>query len=363
MQVGAAFGSGIGEWLKVSAEERRLLMLAGAGAGLGAVFRAPLGGALFVVEVLYREIDFEAPALVPCFVASIVAYSIFCGINGTWGSLFSVPPVKFSHPLQLPFYVALGLVCALVGMLYVKVFYGLRDHVFHKLPLPNYIKPAVGGLAVGVIGFFLPQVLGQGYGWVQLAMDGRLPLALVIAVPFLKILATGLTISSGGSGGTFAPSMVIGGFTGAAMGMILHQWLPAIVPNPAVFALVGMAGFLAGVAKTPLASLIMISEMTTGYGLLVPLMLTTASGYVFARKKISIYENQVGQRIDSPAHEGEFVTGALERILIKDALQPSDKLITFHHDTMLAEILKGAAATRTAGVSRVWRGRTALWSD
>ena len=344
-QVGAGFGSALATWLKMSDRERRLLMLAGAGAGIGAVFRAPLGGALFATEVLYREMEFESTALVPAFVAAITSYSIYCGVSGKWGAIFSIPNLQFNHPLELPLYVALGLVCALMGTVYVKVFYGVRDHVFHKIPLPKHVKPALGGLAVGAIGFFMPQVLGMGYGWVQLAMDGHLALSLVIGIAVVKILATALTISSGGSGGVFAPSMVIGGMTGAAAGMVFHTWMPTVVTQPAAFALVGMAGFFAGVAKAPVSSLIMVSEMTTGYGLLAPLMLSTAIGYLLTPKRISIYENQVDSRLDSPANEGEFLMDVLERIEVKDALPSAANPVTFRRDTPLSEILEAVSTS------------------
>jgi CIC family chloride channel protein len=346
-QVGAGFGSALATWLKAGDRERRTLLLAGAGAGIGAVFRAPLGGALFAVEVLYRDMEFEGAALVPCFVASIVSYSIYCGVSGSWGAIFSLPyHLTFNHPLELPLYVVLGIVCALMGVLYVKVFYGVRDHVFRKLRLPNHVKPALGGLAVGVIGFFLPQVLGMGYGWVQLAMDGYLPLKIIVAIAFVKILATSLTISSGGSGGVFAPSMVIGGMVGAAVGTVLHGWLPQVVTQPAAFALVGMAGFFAGVAKTPVSSLIMVSEMTTGYGLLAPLMLTTAVGYLLTPRRDSIYENQVDSRIDSPAHEGEYVVDLLERIPVREAMPKLEKLAVLRLNAPLPEILHAVADSK-----------------
>jgi CIC family chloride channel protein len=345
-QVGAGFGSALATWLKAGDRERRTLLLAGAGAGIGAVFRAPLGGALFAVEVLYRDIEFEAAALVPCFVAAIVSYSIYCGVSGSWGAIFSLPNVTFNHPLELPLYVVLGIVCALMGALYVKVFYGVRDQVFRKIPLPNHIKPALGGLAVGVIGYFLPQVLGMGYGWVQLAMDGYLPLKIIVAIAFVKILATSLTISSGGSGGVFAPSMVIGGMVGAAVGTVLHGWLPHVVTQPAAFALVGMAGFFAGVAKTPVSSLIMVSEMTTGYGLLAPLMLTTAVGYLLVPRRLSIYENQVESRVDSPAHEGDYVVDLLERIRVREAMPKIEKLAVLRLDAPLSEILDTVADSK-----------------
>jgi len=345
-QVGSAFGSALATWLKCGDRERRLLLLAGAGAGIGAVFRAPLGGALFAVEVLYREIEFVSAALVPTFVASIVSYSIYCGLSGKWGAIFRVPDVKFSHPLELLLYLALGVVCALMGMLYVKVFYGVRNQVFRKIPLPRHVKPALGGLAVGVIAYFLPQVLSMGYGWVQLAMDGQLALGMIVTIAFMKILATGLTISSGGSGGVFAPSMVIGGLTGAAVGTVFHQWMPGVVTQPAAFALVGMAGFFAGVAKTPLSSLIMVSEMTAGYGLLVPLMLTTGVTYLLTPRKISMYEHQVDGRTDSPAHEGEFVVDILERLRVREAMAHDAKLTVFRRDAPLAEMLAGFATSK-----------------
>ena len=345
-QVGAGFGSALATWVKAGDYERRLLMIAGAGAGIGAVFRAPLGGALFAAEVLYREIEFETSALVPTFIASITAYSIYCAFSNNWGAIFSIPKLQFTHPLELPLYVALGLVCAAMGVLYVKVFYGVRDHVFRKIPLPNHVKPALGGLAVGAIGFFLPQVLSMGYGWVQLAMDGHLALSLIVAIALVKILVTGLTISSGGSGGVFAPSMVIGGLTGAAVGILFQQWLPGVVTQPAAFALVGMAGFFAGVAKTPVSSLIMVSEMTTGYGLLAPLMLTTAVGYLFTPRKVSIYENQVNNRVDSPAHEGEYVTDVLEQIPVKSVLPKDAKLITLARSAQLPQILESVAESK-----------------
>ena len=341
-QIGGGFGSALGTWLKTSERERRLLMLAGAGAGLGAVFRAPLGAALFAAEVLYRDIEFESSALVPTFIASITAYSVFCAITRTWGAIFYVPPLQFTHVLELPLYAALGLVCAVMGTLYVKIFYGTRN-LFRKLPLPNHIKPALGGLALGAIGFFLPQVLGMGYGWVQLAIDGKLTIWFAITLAVMKMVATGLTIGSGGSGGVFAPSIAIGGCIGTAIGLLFQQWLPEIVLQPSAFALVGMAGFFAGVAKTPISTLIMVSEMTGGYGLLAPLMLVTALGYLLTPRRTSIYEKQVDSRIDSPAHEGEFVTDVLEKLRVRDTIAKDAPITTFRPDTPLSEILDAVA--------------------
>jgi chloride channel protein, CIC family len=345
-QIGAGFGSSLATWLKASDRERRLLMLAGAAGGLGAVFRAPLGGAFFAAEVLYRDVEFESAALVPAFISSIVAYSVYCGVTGRWGAIFTVPPVNFNHPLELALYVALGLICALVGVVHVKVFYGLRDRVFRRWPIPNHIKPAIGGLVVGAIAFFLPEVLGMGYGWAQLAIDGQLPLRLAALIVVMKIIATGFTVGSGGSGGVFAPSMVIGACLGGTFGTFLHAWIPDVVTQPSAYVLVGMAGFFAGVSKAPVATLIMVSEMTTGYGLLAPLMLTTAVAYVLTPRRISIYENQVDSRVDSPAHEGEYAVDILERIHVSDALPKDKPVISFRPETQLPEILEGVAACK-----------------
>jgi CIC family chloride channel protein len=345
-QVGAGFGSMLGKLFKSSDRERRMLILAGAGAGLGAIFRSPLGGALFATEVLYRDVDFETPALVPSFVASIVAYSVYCGIRGTWGAIFTVPSLTFRHILELPVYVLLGIFCALVGIVYVQMLQGVEKNVFDKLAVPVYVKPAIGGLVVGAIGFFLPQVLGQGYGWVQLAMAGSLSLVIVLAIAAVKIVATAFTVGSGGSGGTFAPSVMIGGLLGTAVGMVLHHWLPSVAPGLPAFALVGMAGFLAGVAKTPLSGLIMVSEMTMGYGLLVPLMLTTAVAYALCPRKFSMYVDQVNARVDSPAHEGEFVNAALERIHVNEALPKNQNTTTFRRNTPLPEILEAVSNSK-----------------
>jgi len=345
-QIGAGFGSTLGTWLKVSVRERRLLMLAGTGAGIGAVFRTPFGGAFYATEVLYRDVEFETAALIPTFVASIISYSIYCTGTDKWNTLFTMPPMEFQHPTELALYLVLGVCCAVVGTLYVKTFHALRKHVFERLPIPRHFVPAIGGLLVGLMAYFVPQVLGMGYGWLQLAMNQQLPLKLVLGLVVLKILATSFTVGSGGSGGMFAPSIVIGGLLGASVGMIFHDLMPGIVTQPAAFALVGMAGFFSGVSKTPVASLLMVSRMAAGSGLLVPLMLATAVGYLLMSRRCSIYENQVEARVDSPAHQGEYVVDTLEGLCVRDAMPRDAKLTTLRLDAPLPEILDTVADSK-----------------
>jgi CIC family chloride channel protein len=330
-QIGAGFGSWLARLLKLPPTDRRLLMLAGAAGGVGAIFRAPLGGALFAGEVLYSSTAFESAALLPCLASSIVAYSTFA-LFITPKPIFILPEMSFRGLRELPMFIALTLVCAAVGWLYVRVFYGLRDRFFKPLPIPKHLKPALGGLLLGVIALAFPEVMAGGYGWVQwgaigmppsLTFTGEMSFAphmgmwMLLAIAILKIFATGLTISSGGSGGVFGPSMLIGGMLGGACGKFFEYWLPGAHVEPAAFVLVGMGGFFAGVSKTPLTSIVMVSEMTGSYSLLVPLMLGCGLNMAISRRW-TIYEEQVPTPIDSPAHQGDFVVDVLEQLSVSD---------------------------------------------
>ena len=247
-QIGAGFASFLATKLKLSSRERRTMVIAGMGGGIGSIFRAPLGGALFATEALYSEAEFEYEAIIPAIISSIVGYSVFSSIVG-WGALFHTPDFIFRKPAELFFYLVLAVICSGLGYLYVKIFYGMRDNFFKKLPIPNHLKPALGGLMLGLLALFYPQILGSGYGWVQLAIYGKMAIGLMLVIALLKIVATSLTISSGGSGGVFAPSLVIGAMLGGAFGGIAHNLFPGIATQPAAYIIVGMAGFFAGVAN------------------------------------------------------------------------------------------------------------------
>jgi len=334
-QIGAGFGSYLAAKLKLSSQERRLMVLAGAAGGIGSIFRTPLGGAVFGVEVLYRE-DIEAGGLIPSVISSIVAYSIFSSFHG-WGRLFTSVQYQFTHPVELIFYAMLGVFCAVMGGLYVKIFYGLRD-LFHRIPIKSHFKPAVGGLLLGVLAFFFPQILGMGYGWVQQAIDGKLTVQLLLTLGLLKMVATGFTISSGGSGGVFAPSLFIGGMLGGAFGLISHTLFPTVITQPEAFVLVGMGAFFAGVANVPISAIFMVCEMTGGYGLLVPMMLVAATAFLFGRKW-TIYEKQVRTQKGSPAHMGDFTVNILEEIRVQDAYTPQEDIPKVYEQTPVKSLL------------------------
>jgi chloride channel protein, CIC family len=339
-QIGAGFGSFLADLLKVRNEERRILMLAGVAGGIGSIFRAPLGAAFFAAEVLYSEPEFEYKVLLPGLIAGITGYSIYSAYAG-WGFLFDVPPISFHQPKQLPVYALLGVVCALAGWIYPKIFYGMRDRIFRPLPAPAWLKPALGGLALGLIAIVFPQALGMGYGYIQEAIRGGHTIGFLLLFAAMKIVATSLTISSGGSGGVFGPSLVIGGALGAAFGQACVMYLPGVAPDPASCIMVGMGGFFAGVAKVPFASVIMVMEMTGSYGLLVPSLLVAAIAYLALPPSVRLYENQVPSRIDSPAHLGSFAADILRAATVGDSWEAAQSRVRcIEQDAPLSSLMQ-----------------------
>jgi len=332
-QIGAGFGSFLATKLKLSEKNRRILLVAGLGAGVGSIFRAPLAGSLFAVEVLYRDLEFEYEAIFPVTISSIVAYSIFAMQFG-WHSLFITPDFEFSNPAELLPYTVLAVVVAFFAITYVKIFYGFT-HYFAKLRIKNHFKPAIGGLMVGAIGFFVPETLAFSYGIIQDALDGNVALTLLLVVGLGKILTTSFTIGSGGSGGVFGPSMVIGGCLGGLVGILFNKI--GLVAQPGAFVIVGMAGFFAGAANTPISTLFMVSEMTGNYHLIVPSMWVCTISYLLCGKW-SIYEKQVQNRISSPVHRGDFAVDILKQIRVKDVMK-DQKIVTIKNNTRFQEIL------------------------
>lgn len=323
-QIGAGIGSFLGGYLRMGARARRTLMVAGAAGGLGAIFRAPLGGALTAVEVLYKE-DLETDALTPAILSSVTAYTIFCSVKG-FTHVFAFEGLAFHNPIQLVFYAVLGLVCSLAGYLYVRFMHGSKRWFFDRLPINKYLVPPLGGLMVGGLGYFYPQVMGQGFGYVQQLIldrpiDGLTASAGALALlAVLKIAATSFTISSGGSGGVFAPSLFIGAMLGGCVGTLSHEMFPELVPEVAPYVVVGMGAFFAGVANAPIASLLMVCELTGAYELLPPLMVVATIALVTSRRW-SIYTTQVDNKFFSRAHLWEMNPNVLKRVTIHDAMR------------------------------------------
>jgi CIC family chloride channel protein len=342
-QIGAGLGSNIAGWLGLSSRQRRTLMIAGMGAGIGAIFRAPLAGALFAAEVLYRDMDLEAEVVAPAILSSIVAYSTFGAIFG-WQALFDTPNFRFRSPAELGPYLVLALVVALGGRTYPQVFYGARNW-FRSLAVPNWLKPAIGGLLVGAVGLFVPDSLSTGFGVVQKAFRGQGTVLALLAIAAAKMLTTSLTVGSGGSGGVFGPAIVIGGALGGAVGLVFHGWQPVLVPDPGAFAMVGMAGFFAAAAHVPISTVIMVSEMTGNYHLLVPTMFVCMLGVLLVRRH-TIYEKQLPARSASPAHQHQIIRTLLERTTVKDilALRPREPPVPVSGRALLPVVLERFAS-------------------
>jgi CIC family chloride channel protein len=310
-QVGAGIGSMMATLLRLTPAERRVLMAAGVAAGIAAVFRAPLAGALFAGEVLYSSSDIEPEVLIPGTIASVISYCTFGMVFG-WAPIFTVPDLTFSNPYELGPYLLLALAMVVLAGLYTRTFYGVT-HLFHRISIPPLLKPALGAFLTGAVGlglFYLTgkqkvtlSVLSFGYNSLQGAMggEGSTTAGLLLLIALGKILTTSLTIGSGGSGGVFGPSMVIGGCGGGALGILFHRAWPGLVPHPASYVILGMAGFFSAAARTPFSTLVIVSEMTGDYHLLLPALWVCVLAFILSDDHL-LYRSQVENRAASPAH-------------------------------------------------------------
>jgi CIC family chloride channel protein len=351
-QIGAGIGSVLATKLGLSVKDRRILLAAGMAAGVGAIFRAPLAGALFASEIHYKDPEFEAEAVIPSAISSIVAYCVFSFYYG-WQPLFHTADFVFRDPLELVPYTVLAVAVSIGAWAFVRVFDRITV-VFAEMKVSESLKPAIGGLLTGVVALLVYavslgeldslSVLGFGYGALQGALDGQVGIWVLLLVAFGKMLTTSLTIGSGGSGGVFGPSMVIGGALGGAVGLAFNLVLPDLVPNPGAFVFVGMAGFFAGAANTPISTLIMVSEMTGNYNLLLPALWVTTISYLLLRR-VSLYSAQVQSRVDSPAHRGDFELEILHDMKVGDVYRSDPVPMMFRREAHLGRILHEVSET------------------
>lgn len=338
--LGAAIGSSVARLFKLSARERRFMLLAGCAAGVGAIFQCPLGGALFATSILYSEEEFESGAMVPAFVASVIAYTTFKSILGGLGNISlllttDLPGgLTFSHPAELIPYAILGPLCGIIAIFLSIMFSYVENRLVPRAPLPRWLTPAIGGLATGALACMLPQVMDNNYSFIQNAMTGFPELndisdfgwmnlaRLFGAVALAKCIANVCTVASGGSGGNFGPCVFIGGATGAFLGALLEAIYPGQIPENLRQALipVGIGGVLAAGMRTPVAAMVMVMEMTGSYGLIVPLMLVCMSAYVVGRKW-GLNSEQVPTSAQSPAHVGDAVIHLLENWRVGDVME------------------------------------------
>jgi chloride channel protein, CIC family len=299
--IGVVFGS----VAQLSEADRRLVFVAAMAAGLGIVLRAPLAGAVLAVEILYRRFEFEIEALTPAVLSSVVAFAIYGAFRG-FEPLFDLPVLAGQPPQLLPAFFVLGLLEAAAAFGFVAAFKGLtRAWTLSKIPMAARL--AIAGLVVGLIGLLNPGVLGDGLGWAQLAMSGFLPISSMLALMLWRAFAVLFVGSVGSPGGLIVPSLGLGALIGNLYALGLGAL--GIVLEPAAFTLTGMAAFLAGTFNVPLAATLLVTEWS-GYGLLIPLLLTTIAGYAITGRE-GLYEHQAESRSSSPAHIAEYLRDAV----------------------------------------------------
>ena len=294
VQIGSTLGSSLGQIFKLPEEKIKILVACGAAGGIAATFNAPLAGIFFALEVILGEygLKFFSSVVLSSVTATVISRTFL----GDYPA-FKVPQYSLLGAWEIPLYFIFGFIAAVTALLYIKVIYKSED-IFNNWKIPEYIKPAIGGLGVGLIGLYFPQVFGVGYEIIEQALYGKIALGLVGALVLFKILATSLTLGSGGSGGVFAPALFIGAMLGEFYGKITQIIVPSIAIPSGACALVGMGAVFAGASHAPISAILIMFEMTGNYRIILPLMITCIISTVVVRRfsKESIYTLKLMRR-------------------------------------------------------------------
>ena len=276
-QIGASLGSSIGQFFRLSDDRIRTLVACGAGGGIAAAFNAPIAGSMFAIEVILGNMGSVSYGAI--VIASVVANTIARLLEGD-AVIFQVPNYTITHPLELGLYAILGTLAAIFALGFTRLLYFAEDS-WKKIQIPEYLKPAVGGVLLGIVGILtykingFPRVFGIGYTTINEALTIGISLKIAFFLLLLKMLATTITLGSGNSGGIFAPSLFMGAMLGQSFGLLVNHLLPGFTAPAGAYALVGMAAFFSGAARAPITSILILFEMTGNYHIILPLMMTT----------------------------------------------------------------------------------------
>ncbi|UCH51727.1 MAG: chloride channel protein [Chloroflexota bacterium] len=316
VQIGSTIGSILGQRLNLSQEWIKTLVACGAAGGISATFNAPIAGVFFAHEVilgriLTRHFGF---VVITSVIASVIAHAFLGNLQS-----FSIPAYTLNSYWEIPLYFVLGASCALIGVLFIRALYKTED-IFDAFKIPMYVKPALGGIGIGLIGFYNPFLFGVGYDGVEQALLGQIGLITLIALLLLKILATSLTLGSGGSGGIFAPSLFMGAMFGGAFGDIANRLLPNIAAPSGAYALVGMAAVFSAAARAPITAIIILFEMTRDYAIILPLMLAVVVSTLIAYRLSpeNIYTIKLSRRGVSVRSREEV--DLLEKVTVREVM-------------------------------------------
>ncbi len=316
VQIGSSFGSAIGQWLKLPDETVKVLVACGAAGGIAATFNAPIAGVFFALEIILGRVVTRrfAYVVISAVVADFIA-QVFLGNTRA----FDIPTFGIVSPWEFLFYVALGILAALAATAFTSILYWCEDR-FDSLKMREYLKPALGGLAIGAIGLYSHDLFGVGYEGISKALSGQLGILMLLSLFALKIAATSLTLGSGGSGGIFAPSLFIGAMLGTAVGSAFGIFFPSITASSGAYGIAGMAAVFAGAARAPFSAILIIFEMTGNYAMILPLMTAVVISTVVSRalKRESIYTLKLLRRgVDI---EQEEMADVMRTVTVKEAM-------------------------------------------
>jgi CIC family chloride channel protein len=340
VQISSSTASSIGQIFKIKGKGLRTLVASGAAAGIAGTFNAPIAGAMFAVEIVLGE--FGVASFTPIVVASVIATLTTHFFIGDFAA-FKVPKYTLISVWEIGPYILLGLISGLIAILFIKLLY-LSEEKWDKLKFPDYFKPALGGLIIGIIGLKFPHIFGVGYESIDKALYNQIPFIFAFLLVFIKIISTSFTLGSGGSGGVFAPSLFMGAMTGNFIGQIFHYYFPNIISPPGAYALVGMGAVVAAATHAPITAIIIIFELTNDYKIILPLMLTCiiSSFITINLKEESIYTLKLKHK-GIIFKEGKEVN-ILRSLFIKDILSQDYK--TFLNTQNIGEIIDQAISGR-----------------